>query len=485
MSSDEPLPPPRSASVPGLAPGRIIGGKYELVRKLGAGAMGEVWAARHETLGEEVAIKLVVRDVDNGDGTSAESRFLLEARVAATLSRKTRHIVAVTDHGKDGSLGYLVMELLAGEPLDARIARTGPQPLAKVVPIVSQIARGLSIAHAEGVIHRDLKPSNVFVTVDEEGRALAKVLDFGIAKLREQLRSGRRGAAKPALDASAAHATQRGFLLGTPAYMSPEQARGKAIDHRADVWALAVIAYHMLTGEFPFDGESGAELFARICRVEPIPLHERRPDLPPIASDFFARAFAPRLEARFQSAIALAGAFEQLEPLAESAKLTPPPPALAILDADFAVAGLGIDDERALRERTGSTLVAAGIPRGRLWPALVAGSLAGAVLVATGALLAIYFEREPPRPATVEVAARDGAREEARDVPPPEPAVSAIAAPIAPPESLPAPPSRPARAAMPSLPVMPPIAPASVAAETAPPPASPPAKRSYDRSEVF
>lgn len=120
----------------------------------------------------------------DGRRTSAGSRFLLEARLAAALSRKTRHIVAVTDYGQDGALGYLVMELLEGESLDARIARTGPLPIAKVVPMIIQIARGLSIAHADGVTHRDLKPSNVFVTVDEEGNALAKALDFGIAKLR-------------------------------------------------------------------------------------------------------------------------------------------------------------------------------------------------------------------------------------------------------------------------------------------------------------
>ncbi|MDB4939200.1 MAG: serine/threonine protein kinase [Labilithrix sp.] len=371
-------PPPemRSPSVPpGLSPGMIVANKYELVRKLGTGAMGEVWAARHKTLDEEVAIKLVMRGVDHEDGTSADSRFLLEARVAAALSRKTRHIVAVTDHGQDGALGYLVMELLAGESLDQRIARTGALPVAKVAPMITQLARGLSIAHAEGVVHRDLKPSNVFVTLDEDGNAVAKVLDFGIAKLR-------RG-----LDRKAAHATQRGFLLGTPAYMSPEQARGKPIDHRADVWALAVIAYHMLTNEFPFDGGSGPELFARICRIEPIAIRDRRPDLPQIVGDFFTRAFARRIEDRFQSALSLASAFEQLEPLAGGTMLSlPPPPALSMIDGDYANAGL---DE---------SLFVAGVPRKRPWmPRLVTGVLGVAVLGLTAALLSVYFEREPTR----------------------------------------------------------------------------------------
>ncbi len=354
------------ASVPrDLAPGTTVGGKYELLRKIGSGAMGEVWAARHATLHEEVAIKLVLRGVDNGDGSSAESRFLVEARVAASLSRKTRHIVAVTDHGQDGELGYLVMELLAGESLAERMARTGPLPLARVVPMVVQIARGLATAHAAGVVHRDLKPSNVFVTVDEEGHALAKVLDFGIAKLRL------------AGDRRAAFTTQKGFLLGTPAYMSPEQARGRVVDHRADVWALAVIAYHMLTGEFPFDADSADELFARIIRVTAIPIHDRAPELPAVVGDFFARAFAKRLEERFPSALALATALEQLGPLEQ-------------LEPRVAVA--------ATRPEltTGSSMFVAGVPRKRrLGRGIAAGLSVGAVVALTGALLFIYFEREP------------------------------------------------------------------------------------------
>ena len=388
-----------------------VAGKYELVRRIGTGAMGEVWAARHKTLDEEVAIKLVLRNVEHDDGTSAESRFLLEARVAASLSRKTRHIVAVTDHGQDGQLGYLVMELLAGESLDQRIARTGALPLGKVAPMITQIARGLSIAHAEGVVHRDLKPSNVFVTLDEDHQAVAKVLDFGIAKMR-------RG-----MDRRAAHTTQRGFLLGTPAYMSPEQARGKQVDHRADVWALAVIAYHMLTGEFPFDGESGEELFARICRIEPTPIHDRVPEAPTVVADFFARAFAKRVEDRFQSALALAGAFEQLEPLAVGSKLSlPPPPALAVIDHDFDDVGLSPRKDGSRRNHDES-LIVAGLPRKRsLLPRALASVLVLGVLIATGSVLSVYFERDPARSRvglSVGPAARDPHAAE-RAVPPPE-----------------------------------------------------------------
>jgi eukaryotic-like serine/threonine-protein kinase len=424
-ASSEPPPssavaPVRSGSVPpSLAAGMIVGRKYELVRRIGAGAMGEVWAARHATLDEEVAIKLVMRNVDHEDGTSAESRFLLEARVAASLSRKTRHIVSVTDHGTDGALAYLVMELLEGESLDARIERKGTLPLEKAVPIVAQIARGLAAAHTEGVVHRDLKPSNVFVTVDEEGQAIAKILDFGIAKLRRS----------PGL--AAAHATMRGFLLGTPAYMSPEQARGRAntIDHRADVWALAVIAYELLTGELPFEGETPEDLFARLCRIEPVPIQLRRPDLPAVVGDFFVRAFSPRMSDRFQSAAALAGAFEQLEPLSKTAALSLPPPATRAASHE-PVRGMDAPAQRSVEAPSTleTSIVAAGVPGKRRWlPVALSAVLVSAVLAGTATLLSVHFEREPAPPASGLAAGATlmDPTGRADEIPPPPPAAGA------------------------------------------------------------
>ena len=481
----EPPPAVRSASIPPhLAPGLVVGDKYELVRKLGTGAMGEVWAARHMSLHEEVAIKLVMRGVDHDDGTSAESRFLLEARVAASLSRKTRHIVAVTDHGQDGPLGYLVMELLAGESLDQRIQRTGPLPVAKVAPLVTQIARALAIAHSEGVVHRDLKPSNVFVTADEEGHALAKVLDFGIAKLRRTT------------DKRAAHITRRGFLLGTPAYMSPEQARGKPIDHRTDVWALAVIAYHLLTGEFPFDGETGEELFARICRVEPIALHERLPDAPAVVNDFFVPAFATRVEDRFQSAMALAGAFEQLEPLAQGKKISAPPPAaLAMGAAEIAAIGLGARSSRSPSSKAGVSLepsiIAAGLPqKNGAWRVFLAVALLGLVFSLSGVVLSVYYEREPvaKAPPTRIAVGASVAPPTSRPIPPPEPVATLPVVASAAPSALP-----PASVAHVAPPIVqggprsstphPPTAAASTAATPAL--ATPPPRTPMDKSEVF
>ncbi len=467
--------------------------------------MGEVWAAKHVTLQEEVAVKLVLRDVAHGDGSSADSRFLLEARVASQLSRKTRHIVSVTDHGEHGPYAYLVMELLAGESLDARLARTGPMPLEKVVPLVYQVARALAVAHADGIVHRDLKPSNVFVTVDEEGRALVKILDFGIAKLRASMQ--RIPAAEPVDDASAiaarpslvereapSHATLTGFLLGTPAYMSPEQASGRSIDHRADVWALAVIAYHLLTGEYPFDGPTPEELLLRLCRVRPIPITEHRTDLPPAILDLFGRAFAKHLNARFQSAVAFAGALEHVLIAQKTAQGSAPRPMKAISVPPAS------DLARAVREpkATESSIVAAGVPRKRkLWPKLVAAAAVLVVLLTTASMLTVYFERDtkttslaPRAPVTSIGGPR--AIAERDEIPPPEPS-EISAAPAIEASELPAAPEEPVlRTALlaprpqvvpttTSLPVNPPPAATSPVAAS---PQQAPAKN-IDRSEVF
>ena len=305
----------------GLVPGVLIASKYELVGLLGCGAMGEVWRARHVSLHEDVAVKLVGWTDDHRDGAELASRFHLEARLAAGLSRKSRHIVSVTDHGIEQhdtgeALAYLVMEALVGEPLDVRLERVGPMALPDVVAIVTQIARGLSVAHAEGVIHRDLKPGNVFLARGADGEPeQAKILDFGIAKFRAG--DDRRAQAIH-------HKTQRGLLLGTLPYVSPEQARGWAsLDHRADVWSLAVITYLLLTNEYPFTGATPSDMLARIFSGEYVPVHERRRDVPPMFADLFARAFHRHLDMRFQSAMDFANALA----LAADAGLASPMPA--------------------------------------------------------------------------------------------------------------------------------------------------------------
>jgi eukaryotic-like serine/threonine-protein kinase len=285
---------------PGIDVGHVVAGKFELVRLLGRGSMGEVWVAHHRTLGEHVALKLLTSSLEGEvveDSTQAAARFRFEAQIAARLSRKTRHIVRVTDHGEESGLAYLVMELLEGQTLDSMLEK-GRLPVDVVADIVTQIARALTHAHAEGVFHRDLKPANVFVCHDEEGRRLVKVLDFGIARAIHAHRV--RGA----------FATARGMVFGTPGYMSPEQAfASEKLDHRCDLWALSVMAYEALSGSLPMEGADVQELLRNVCAGRLVPLSERIPDVPPPLSEFFARAFADRIENRYSSAAELAQDF--------------------------------------------------------------------------------------------------------------------------------------------------------------------------------
>jgi serine/threonine protein kinase len=286
-----------------VGPGHVIGGKYQLASLLGRGSMGEVWLAHHLSLGEDVALKLLALESAAGvieDPITASARFRFEARVAARLSRKTRHIVRVSDHGEQGeALAYLVMELLEGRTLEKRLLLSGEMPPAEVCQLVAQIARALECAHAEHVVHRDLKPANVFLARDEEGGLLVKVLDFGIARATRTLRI------------SAPFSTAEGLVFGTPGYMSPEQAFGPAIDARADLWALATLAYEALTGALPLSGTSVQELQRSLLLRHFVPIHDRNPRLPANLARFFERAFASRVEDRFASASELASAFER------------------------------------------------------------------------------------------------------------------------------------------------------------------------------
>jgi serine/threonine protein kinase len=289
--------------VPRIDAGQIIAERYELTRPLGRGSMGEVWVAHHRTLGEDVALKLLTRSPvpeEVEDPSTAIARFRFEAQVAARLSRKTRHIVRVTDNGEEGGLAYLVMELLEGEPLMNRLLRSGPLDLPVASKVVAQIARALTEAHAAGVMHRDLKPANVFLARDEDGELLVKLLDFGIARTMASHR------------VVTPFSTAPGLVFGTPGYMSPEQAFfSPEVDHRCDLWALATIAYEVLTNELPLAGVQTQELLASLFSGRIVSVLERDPRLPDTLDGFFKRAFAAKVEDRFASASELAQAFER------------------------------------------------------------------------------------------------------------------------------------------------------------------------------
>src|SRR5438309_7562398 len=226
-----------------LATGTKLGA-YEITGAIGAGGMGEVYKAHDTKLGRDVAIKILpeafAHDADR------LSRFQREAKMLASLN----HPNIATIHGLEQSNGtnYLVMELVSGETLADRIKREGAVPLEEALKICAQVTEALEAAHEKGIIHRDLKPANVKVT--PEGKV--KVLDFGLAKAFAGDVADSNPSQSPTLSAVA---TMQGVLLGTAAYMSPEQARGKAVDKRTDIWALGCVLYELLTGKQAFEGE--------------------------------------------------------------------------------------------------------------------------------------------------------------------------------------------------------------------------------------
>jgi eukaryotic-like serine/threonine-protein kinase len=266
----------------------VLGGRYRLAGKLGAGAMGEVWRAEHLSLGTTVAMKLVdTRGQDDAQGVLA--RFQLEARSAAQL--KSPHVVQILDHGVDGSIAFIAMEMLEGESLERRIERRGALLPAEVAHVIREMARGVERAHAAGILHRDLKPPNVFLA-QQDGVEIVKVLDFGIAKLLSAPRN--------------AHLqTQNGFVVGTPAYMSPEQVLGKELGVASDLWQMGIIAFECLTGRRPFDGETLGQLFLVICSA-PLPVPSSVARVPAGFDAWFTRAAARDPRQRFRSATELA-----------------------------------------------------------------------------------------------------------------------------------------------------------------------------------
>lgn len=283
-----------------FGPGAIIAGKYRLVSQLGKGAMGEVWRAEHTTLGAAVAIKLIdVELLGESQYKNSEvvQRFFREAKAAAAL--RSPHVVQILDHGYDGRLPYIAMEMLEGETLEDRLERLQILPPIMTATIITHVARAIGKAHEAGIVHRDLKPGNVFLVKNDDDE-IAKVLDFGIAKTTTG-----------ALGAEGGVATRTGSVVGTPCYMSPEQALGnKSIDHRADLWSLGVIAFECICGVRPFDSEALGDLIVQICaRPLPIPSQVVAASGVPIPDNFdawFARACAREPSERFQSARELA-----------------------------------------------------------------------------------------------------------------------------------------------------------------------------------
>jgi serine/threonine-protein kinase len=466
--------------------GTVIAGKYELTRPLGSGSMGDVWVAHHLSLGEDVALKVLGEMPPEAaePAATAAARFRFEAQVAARLSRRTRHIVRVTDHGDDGGTAYLVMELLEGETLQTRLLR-GPVPPAEIAKIVAQVARALTEAHGADVIHRDLKPANIFLTHDEDGGLLVKLLDFGIARTMRTHR------------VPATYETGRGLVFGTPAYMSPEQAHAVArLDHRCDLWALATVAYEALTTALPVAAAHTHELFRNLCAGQLVPVHDRDPGLPRALRGFFDRAFALHPEDRFATAAEVSAAFDRAIEGAGTADTIAGARAiesgtLAMVSTHEALVAPGRDDRTVLLgERTGMRA------RRVRW---AVAAMACAVLGLGGAGAAWYAVMSSGR-----AMAADASRVTAPEEPLPAAVAQASVVALAPPAE-----SAPATQAAPSAP-LPAIATSATAPAAAsaaahatnpeppsarvrvtrvvaptPPPSSKPAPKAIDKSDVF
>lgn len=274
-------------SPPSIRGGNILHGKYRLERELGRGAMGTVWSAIHLSLDQRVAIKIISSDYANS--AEAIHRFHTEAKAAAKL--RSRYVVQVYDDGETPEgLPYIVMEYLEGESLEDRIVRSGDIPLAEAVRITTHVGRALSRAHSRGIVHRDLKPANIFITrsEDDEMGWVAKVLDFGIAKVDDNR------------DKST---TKTGTVLGTPLFMSAEQVRGASnVDARSDLYSLGMVFFNMLTGKYAFEGSSFGDLLVSIC-TNPLPkLSQHAPWASQSLDNWFEKACARDVDARFQSA---------------------------------------------------------------------------------------------------------------------------------------------------------------------------------------
>jgi serine/threonine-protein kinase len=241
-------------------PGQQLG-HYRLVEKIGEGGMGVVWRATDTTLNRDVAIKML----PPGLATDVErmQRFGQEARLLASLNHP--HIATIHGFHEDSGVRYLAMEIVEGEDLSERLARE-PIPLERTIEIATQIAEALEIAHAQGVIHRDLKPANIKLTATGQ----VKVLDFGLAKALSIDPASGSSAGDPAHSPTMTSAgTLAGMIIGTAAYMSPEQARGKSADRRADLWAFGCLLYEMLTRTRPFDGETISDALASVLKEHP------------------------------------------------------------------------------------------------------------------------------------------------------------------------------------------------------------------------
>lgn len=282
----------------------LLGGQFQILQKIGSGGMGSVYKAAQPALNRMVAVKILHPKLANRK--DLVSRFRREARALSHLTHPNTVKVLHSDELEDGSL-CIVMEYLEGKNLNQIVRKEGPMPVERAIPVLIQVCGALQEAHMQGIVHRDLKPENIFLTTSGGLRDFPKVLDFGLAKVTErELRPG------------SIMLTQEGMVFGTPEFMSPEQAQGKTLDARSDIYSLAVILYEVLTGKLPFDARTPMEHIQHHVMKPPIPLDDRVPGtkFPPGLGAAIAKALEKKPENRYASAAEFA---EALKPFAGAA----------------------------------------------------------------------------------------------------------------------------------------------------------------------
>jgi serine/threonine-protein kinase len=417
--------------------GEVIADKYELLALIGRGGMGEVWHARHRELGTDLAIKFLDRERhapdEDDQASNVLARFRFEAQVSARLGSRTRHIVAAHDAGTHKRAPYLVMELVRGRTLESIIDELGSVPPERMMLILDQVADALAVAHEMGIVHRDIKPANIMLVDPNEADAIssvtgtaplmAKLADFGVAK---PLRTN--------LNIDSPKETAEGLLVGSPAYMSPEQLRADGkLSAASDLWSLGVVTYEALTGWPAFTANSIAELIVSISTRTPDAPSSVRAHIPASIDAWFDRALAKEPGDRFATAPEAAGAFRQA------------------LDATPATQRRGVAPWRAIVAAAAAAVIVGGIvvatrgtePSGV--PPEVATALAAAPPPITpepappppAPATAVVALPPPPTPASATASAASGKR-------PPAKRPTATAAAVAPPPAAAPPPAQPA-----------------------------------------
>ena len=402
---------PPSEVVESVNTGDILAGKYRVDRVLGEGGMGVVAAAWHKQLEQRVAIKFLLPEALDSEQTLA--RFSREARAAVKI--RSEHVARVIDVGNlETGAPYMVMEYLEGSDLSARLKSDGPLPIQQAVEFVLHACDAVAEAHGYGIIHRDLKPSNLFVITRPDGTEAVKVLDFGISKTK--------GAADKGM-------TSTHQMMGSPFYMSPEQMRSaRGVDHRTDIWSLGVILFELLTGTYPFDGDTIPDLFANIINTPARLLRQVRPDAPQGLEAVISRCLQKDPDQRFTNVAELTAALSPFGPVEVQSivgrisrvvglsSMPPPAPTAAAVPQEASGAGAAPATKTSWSETGRGQL-----PKSRPW--LIGLSVVAALVLAASALVFAGILRRggEPAPSAEPAAAGESAALPAyQDVPLPE-----------------------------------------------------------------